>query len=155
MSEDFHSTSTITTTFSVSVYVLGYAIGPLFFSPLSEMYGRQIILNIATVHFVVWQIGCALAPNISSLIAFRLFAGMGGSACLTLGGGAISDMFKKEHRGSAMSIFTFGPLFGPVLGPICGGFIAQQAGWRWVSIQFLRCDEDRLPKLSNRSSGPS
>jgi multidrug resistance protein len=137
MSEDFHSTSTITTTFSVSVYVLGYAIGPLFFSPLSEMYGRQIILNIATVQFVVWQVGCALAPNISSLIAFRLFAGMGGSACLTLGGGAISDMFKKEHRGSAMSIFTFGPLFGPVLGPICGGFIAQQAGWRWVSIQFL------------------
>lgn len=97
------------------------------------MYGRRIILNMATLHFVVWQIGCALAPNITSLIIFRLLAGMGGSACLTIGGGVIADMFVKEQRGTAMAIFTFGPLFGPVLGPICGGFIAQNAGWRWVS----------------------
>ncbi|KAJ9609089.1 hypothetical protein H2200_006860 [Cladophialophora chaetospira] len=137
MSEDFHNTSTILTTFSVSVYVLGYAIGPLFLSPLSEMYGRQIILNIATIHFVLWQIGCALAPNISALIVFRLLSGMGGSACLTLGGGAIADMFEKENRGKAMSIFTFGPLFGPVLGPVAGGFIAQQVGWRWVFWTLL------------------
>ncbi|ETI29614.1 hypothetical protein G647_02067 [Cladophialophora carrionii CBS 160.54] len=137
MSKDFHNTSTISTTFAVSVYVLGYAIGPLFFSPLSEMYGRQIILNAATVHFVVWQLGCALAPNIASLTVFRLLSGMGGSACLTLGGGAIADMYEKEQRGTAMTIFTFGPLFGPVLGPICGGFIAQQAGWRWVFWTLL------------------
>ncbi|KAF2098970.1 MFS general substrate transporter [Rhizodiscina lignyota] len=135
--KDFHDTSTFLSTFAVSVYVLGYAIGPLFLSPLSEMYGRRIILNIASIHFVVWQIGCALAPNISALIVFRLFSGMGGSACLTLGGGTIADLFVKEHRGMAMSIFTMGPLFGPVLGPICGGFIAQQAGWRWVFWTLL------------------
>ncbi|KAJ5118391.1 hypothetical protein N7526_010028 [Penicillium atrosanguineum] len=57
---------------------------------------------------------------------------MGGSACLTIGGGVVSDLFKAEQRGLAMSVFSFGPLFGPVLGPICGGFIAQGAGWRWV-----------------------
>lgn len=59
---------------------------------------------------------------------------MGGSACLTIGGGVVSDLFKPEQRGLAMSVFSFGPLFGPVLGPICGAFIAQGAGWRWVSI---------------------
>ncbi|OAL36194.1 hypothetical protein AYO20_04608 [Fonsecaea nubica] len=134
---DFNNTSTILSTFVVSAYVLGYAIGPLFLSPLSEIYGRRIVLNIASLHFVVWQIGCALAPNISSLIVFRLLTGMGGSACLTIGGGTIADMFEKEQRGLAMSIFTAGPLFGPVLGPICGGFIAQGAGWRWVFWTLL------------------
>lgn len=82
---------------------------------------------------MVFQIGCALAPNLSALIVFRLLTGIGGSACLTIGGGVVSDLFAAEQRGLAMSIFSFGPLFGPVLGPICGGFIAHGAGWRWVS----------------------
>lgn len=92
-----------------------------------------MILSIANCFFVLFQIGCALAPNLSALIVFRLLTGIGGSACLTIGGGVVSDLFAAEQRGLAMSIFSFGPLFGPVLGPICGGFIAQGAGWRWVS----------------------
>jgi MFS family permease len=67
-----------------------------------------------------------------ALIAFRFLAGMGGSACLTIGGGVISDSFSVENRGMANSVFTIGPLFGPVLGPILGGFITQRATWRWV-----------------------
>ncbi len=70
---------------------------------------------------------------------------MGGSACLTIGGGVVSDMFEPEQRGLAMSIFSFGPLFGPVLGPICGGFIAEGAGWRWVG---------QHPQQSVQSQGP-
>jgi len=81
---------------------------------------------------VVWQIGCALAPNIGSLVCFRFFAGLGGSGCLTLGAGVIADLFVVEARGLATSIWSLGALFGPVVGPICGGFVAQQIGWRWV-----------------------
>lgn len=106
--------------------------GPLVLSPLSELYGRQPVLNIANIFLTVWQIGCALAPNVSALIVFRLFAGMGGSACLTIGGGIIADLFIIENRGMATAAFSIGPLFGPVIGPIIGGFIAQRAGWRWV-----------------------
>jgi MFS family permease len=66
------------------------------------------------------------------LIGFRFLAGIGGSACLTVGGGIISDLFPIEQRGTANAMFSIGPLFGPVIGPIIGGFIAQRAGWRWV-----------------------
>jgi MFS family permease len=59
-------------------------------------------------------------------------AGLGGSACLSIGGGVIADLFVIQERGLANAIFVIGPLFGPVVGPIVGGFIAQQAGWRWV-----------------------
>lgn len=111
--------------------------GPLILSPLSELYGRRIVLNVATTLFVLFQIGCALSPNIAALIVFRTITGMGGSACLTIGGGVISDLFAPEQRGLAMSIFSLGPLLGPVIGPICGAFIAQDVGWRWVSINAI------------------
>ena len=107
-------------------------VGPLFLAPASEIYGRRRVLGAANCFFVVWQIGCALAPNLGSLIAFRFLAGIGGSGCLTLGGGIIADMFVPRERGGASSVYAMGPLFGPVVGPIIGGFIAQRAGWRWI-----------------------
>ncbi|KAK6386870.1 hypothetical protein LTS17_000134 [Exophiala oligosperma] len=118
--------------FSVSVYVLGYAFGPLVLAPMSEICGRRIVLTCTNIFFVAWQIGCARAPNIGLLVFSRFMAGIGGSGCLTVGAGLIADMFPVAQRGMATSIWSAGPLFGPVVGPICGGFIAQQAGWRWV-----------------------
>ncbi|KIN00177.1 hypothetical protein OIDMADRAFT_104150 [Oidiodendron maius Zn] len=132
MDEDFHNTNTTISAFTVSIFVMGYAVGPLFLSPLSEIYGRRPVLGCANAFFTLWQIGCALAPNISSLIVFRFFAGIGGSGCLTIGGGVISDLFRREQRGMATAVYSLGPLLGPVIGPICGGFLAQRAGWRWV-----------------------
>lgn len=101
-------------------------------APLSEIYGRRLILSCANWFFVLWQIGCALAPNIACLIVFRFFAGMGGSGCITLGAGVIADLFPVHQRGVATSIWSMGPLLGPVVGPIAGGFVGQALGWRWV-----------------------
>lgn len=132
MDQTFHNTSLLLSSLTVSIFVLGYCIGPLILAPLSEIYGRRFVLTGANVFFCVWQIGCALAPNLSSLIVFRLLAGIGGSGCLTIGGGVISDLFHSDRRGLATAIYSLGPLFGPVIGPICGGFIGQRIGWRWV-----------------------
>ncbi|TVY78285.1 MFS transporter prlG [Lachnellula suecica] len=132
MDAEFHNTSAILSGLAVSVFVLGYVIGPLFLAPLSEIYGRRIVLTCGNTFFCVWQIGCALSPNLSALIVFRFLAGIGGSGCLTLGGGVIADLFYADRRGVATAIYSLGPLFGPVIGPICGGFLSQRVGWRWV-----------------------
>ncbi|EWZ28243.1 major facilitator superfamily domain-containing protein [Fusarium oxysporum Fo47] len=131
VNKDLHNSSRILGSWSISIFLLGYSLGPLFLSPLSEIYGRRIVLNLANIFFCAFTLGCALAPNLGSLITMRLLAGLGGSACLTLGAGVISDLFLREQRGRAMSMYSLGVMFGPVLGPICGGFIAQRAGWRW------------------------
>ena len=89
MDMDFHNTDATISAFTVSIFVMGFAVGPLFLSPLSEIHGRRPVLGCANAFFCVWQIGCALAPNISTLIVFRFFAGIGGSGCLTIGGGQI------------------------------------------------------------------
>ncbi|RDW71563.1 hypothetical protein BP6252_08126 [Coleophoma cylindrospora] len=148
MDIEFHNTSTILDSFAVSVFVLGFALGPLLFSPLSEVYGRRPVLNAANIMLTLWEIGCALAPNIGALIGFRLLCGIGGSACLTIGGGVIADLFPVEQRGKANAVFSFGPLFGPVIGPIIGGFISQRAGWRWVYwILLMACGTVTLANI--------
>jgi multidrug resistance protein len=129
---DFNSTSQTVGSFIVSIYVLGYALGPLFIAPMSEVYGRLPVYHICNVMFTVWSIACAVAPNIGSLLVFRLFAGIAGSCPITIGGGSIADVFSQKERGGAMALFALGPLFGPVIGPVAGGYLAQAAGWRWV-----------------------
>ncbi|KAG4028901.1 hypothetical protein MFRU_018g00130 [Monilinia fructicola] len=130
--KEFHNTSLILSSFTVSIFVLGYVVGPLILAPLSEIYGRRYVLTGGNIIFCVWQIGCALAPSLESLIGFRFLAGLGGSGCLTIGAGVIADLFHADRRGLATSLFSLGPLFGPVVGPIAGGFVAQRIGWRWV-----------------------
>ena len=79
---EFGNTNEIIGAMTVSIYLLGYVIGPLFLAPLSEIYGRRVVLSAANAFFCVWQIGCALAPSIEALIVFRFFSGIGGAGCL-------------------------------------------------------------------------
>ena len=129
---DFQSSDETIGSLIVSIYILGYAIGPLFLAPLSEVYGRLPVYHICNSFFIVWTIACALAPNIGALLVFRVLAGVAGSCPLAIGGGSIADLFIQQQRGTAVSIFTIGPLKGPVIGPVAGGFLTEDAGWRWV-----------------------
>jgi len=118
LNEEFHNTNEIVGAMTVSIYLLGYVIGPLFLAPLSEIYGRRPVLTATNIFFCCWQIGCALAPDIESLIVFRFFSGIGGAGCLTLGAGVIADVFRTDERGFAMGIYTLGPLIGESYPPL-------------------------------------
>ncbi|KAJ6148920.1 major facilitator superfamily domain-containing protein [Penicillium samsonianum] len=117
----------------VSIFLLGYAVGPLFLSPLSEIYGRYIIITVASTFFCVWLIGCALAPSLNTLILFRFLCGVGGSASQTIGGATIADLFPVHERGRALGIWSLGPILGPSCAPVIGGFVAESIGWRWAN----------------------
>ncbi|KAG8755599.1 hypothetical protein FRC11_005916, partial [Ceratobasidium sp. 423] len=117
---------------TLSVFVLAYAVGPLFFGPLSELYGRRIILQGSNLFFLAFNIACSRAKTSSQLLAFRFLAGLGGSAPLAIGGGTISDLWAPEERGMAMSLYSLAPLTGPAIGPVAGAWIAERASWRWV-----------------------
>lgn len=114
----FGSDSPQLASFVVSVYLIGYAFGPLVIAPLSEMYGRLPFYNICNVLFVIFSVACALSPNLVALIIFRLLSGVAGSCPQTIGAGSLADMIGPEKRGVAMSWWVSGPLLGPVVGPI-------------------------------------
>jgi multidrug resistance protein len=128
----FDEQSNLIATFVVSIYLLGFAIGPLIIAPMSEIYGRMPIYNICNVLFIIFNVGCALSTSMGMLIAFRFLAGCAGASPLTLGGGTIADMFPPEQRAGAMAIYSLGPLLGPILGPVAGGFLVASVSWRWV-----------------------
>lgn len=129
---DLHSDSPSLAAFVVSVYVLGFAFGPLLIAPLSEIYGRLPVYHACNVGFVAFLAGCALAPSLGALIAFRFLSGAFGSSPLSNGGGTVADIVRQERRGRAMAVFSIGPLVGPIVGPVAGGFLAAAKGWRWV-----------------------
>ncbi|KAJ5381066.1 uncharacterized protein N7496_003494 [Penicillium cataractarum] len=124
--------STPVATLGLSLYVLGFAIGPLFWAPVGEVYGRQVSFFISLLFMAAFLAGCAGAQNIWTLCILRFFAGSFGSAPLTNGGGTISDIFSARQRGLGLSLYAAAPFLGPSLGPIIGGFLGMKAGWRWV-----------------------
>ncbi|KAF4630957.1 hypothetical protein G7Y89_g7185 [Cudoniella acicularis] len=111
---EFKSTNVVLASFVVSVYILGFAFGPLVLAPLSEIYGRLPIYHICNAGFLAFTIACALATNLNILIGFRFLAGIFGSAPLVNGGGTIADLVVQEKRGRAMSAFVLGPMVGPI-----------------------------------------
>ncbi|RSL55704.1 hypothetical protein CEP54_009236 [Fusarium duplospermum] len=128
---DFESTNTELGAFVMSVYVLGFAFGPMILAPLSEMWGRVPVYHVCNVFFLAFTIACAVAPSLDTLIVFRFLAGTFGAAPMTNGGGSIADMFPAEERAGVMAVFSVGPLIGPIIGPVIGGFLTEAKGWRW------------------------
>ena len=129
---EFHSTSSVTATFLLSIYILGFAFGPLLVAPLSETFGRTPLYNYGNVLFTAFTIGAALSNNLGMLFAFRFLMGVSGSVPITIGSGSIADIIPVENRGRAMSAWALGPLLGPCIGPVAGGYLIAAAGWRWV-----------------------
>lgn len=132
ISSEFNITSSIEQSLVLSIFVLAYAVGPLFLGPLSEIFGRVIVLQVANLLYLIFNLACGFAQTSGQLIAFRFLSGLGGSAPLAIGGGVLSDLFTAEQRGKAISIYSLAPLLGPAVGPIAGGFITENTTWRWV-----------------------
>lgn len=129
---EFHSSSSTTATFILSIYILGFAFGPLIVAPLSELYGRSLLYNVGNLLFTIFTVGAALSNSIGMLMAFRLLMGLAGAVPITIGSGSIADVMPVEKRGRAMAAWALGPLLGPCIGPVAGGFLIEAAGWRWV-----------------------
>lgn len=119
-------------TLGISLFVLGFAVGPLLWAPLSELYGRQYLFTGTYMMLTIFNAGAAGANNAATLIVLRFLAGTFGSSPLTNAGGVIADMMQANQRGIGMSIFAAAPFLGPVIGPIVSGFVSQSTSWRWV-----------------------
>jgi MFS family permease len=129
--EQFGATTEVAT-LGVSLYVLGFALGPLLWAPMSELFGRQSVFITTYCGLTIFCAACIGAKNIESLLIFRFLAGAFGSSPFTNSGGVIADMFMARQRGLALSAFALAPFLGPVIGPIAGGFLGMAAGWKWV-----------------------
>ncbi|KAI4816168.1 MFS general substrate transporter [Aureobasidium sp. EXF-8845] len=146
-----------------SLFVLGFAFGPIVWSPFSELFGRKIPLFIGFFAFAIFQIPVAVAQNVYTIFICRFFGGFAASAPLGIIGGLLADMFGPVDRGIAVAVFASATFIGPVAGPIVGGFIVMShLGWRWTAwitlimamffgiIGFIVIPETLAPVLLSR-----
>lgn len=116
----------------VSIFLIGYILGPMIFAPLSEHYGRKIVMIGTFLVFTAFVLGCALAPTFGSLVVMRLIVGIGASTPISVIGGIYADIYNTSRgRGTAVAAFMAATTWGPVCGPTISGYMAT-VGWRWV-----------------------
>ncbi|KAF2145738.1 uncharacterized protein K452DRAFT_265037 [Aplosporella prunicola CBS 121167] len=117
----------------VSLYVLGFATGPILWAPASELYGRRLPLVISSFGFSIFFIACATAANLQTVLISRFWSGFFGACPLTVVAAVFSDMFDNRTRGIAITVFSMTVFTGPLLAPFTGGFITMSyLGWRWT-----------------------
>jgi len=122
---------------TVSMFVLGFALGPMSWAPMSELYGRQYVFIGCFVLCTIVAGASIASQNIATLLVLRFLAGVFGSSSIVNSAAVISDIFVAKERGLAVMVYTSAPFLGPTLGPICGGFLAQYEGWRWVNAMTV------------------
>ncbi|KAK8246722.1 major facilitator superfamily domain-containing protein [Phyllosticta capitalensis] len=123
----------------LSLYVAAYGIGPLLWSPLSEIpfIGRNPPYLITFGIFVILLVPDALAPNFDTLMAMRFLLGFFGSPCLATGGASLQDLYSFIKLPYALSVWALAATCGPALGPIISGFSVAAKNWRWSQWEML------------------
>ncbi|GJC81560.1 efflux pump vrtL [Colletotrichum liriopes] len=116
----------------LSIFLLGFAFGPLLASPLSETYGRMRVIQSWNLLYTIFNAVCGTSQSREAIIALRFVSGFFASATLGIGGGTISDLFRSNERGKGIAIYSWCSVAGPLFGVILGGFVAKYTTWRWA-----------------------
>lgn len=131
ISEEFNVSQQLVV-FNVSLYVFGFALGPLIWAGMSETFGRRWSLLPALFGLGVFSIGSAVSRSASALFITRFFGGVFGSGPVSNVGASLGDMYPPKLRGKAVSLYALAVVGGPTLGPVIGSALTVKASWRWT-----------------------
>ncbi|KAI1195222.1 major facilitator superfamily transporter [Nemania serpens] len=133
------SVNAIEVSLGLALFVLGYGVGPLIWSPLSELpsVGRSPVYFWTMLVFVLLSIPTALVTNYPGLIVLRFLQGFFGSPCLANGGASLGDLYDNMHLPYALIGWVTAGYCGPALGPLLSGFSVPVLGWRWSLLEIL------------------
>ena len=135
---EWFSTSSSAASLSMTMGMLGLALGQLFIGPLTDKYGRKWILVASMVLFCIASVLCVYAPDIYMFNAMRLLQGIGGSGGLVISRSMAADMFSGRKLLEFMALLMAINGVAPVLAPVIGGTTARFFSWRGVFV-LLTC----------------
>lgn len=121
-------------TLPLTMFVFGYGIGPMVFSPMSEnaRFGRTTIYIVTLFIFFILQIPTALANDIASLSVLRFLAGFFASPCLATGGASFGDVTAMPYMPVSISVWSIAAVCAPSLGPLFGSILTVKGGYHWT-----------------------
>ncbi|TGO48450.1 hypothetical protein BOTNAR_0475g00070 [Botryotinia narcissicola] len=143
---DFHSTNGSIASLTISIYTIGYCLGPLLIAPISELYGHVTVLHPGYIGFMLALAVCGSSKSLPLFVVFRAIMGFAAITFVLMGPAIVADLIPREQRGLALSIMSTGPV---VLGPVIGGYIVENFGVLF-SISLIILKETYTPVVLNR-----
>lgn len=131
IAQDFGVSEEVTV-LNVSLYVLGFALGPCLWAPISEVWGRKISMLPPMFCLGLFSIGTALSTNLASILVTRFFGGVFGSASVSNVSAALGDFWSREARGTAVSFYAIMVVGGPTIAPVVGAALTENLSWHWT-----------------------
>ncbi len=131
---DIFSTTESMVNLTLSSYFITYAIGLLFWGPLSEKFGRKPILLIGIGAYMLASIACAMAGSIEHLIGSRVLQAFAGSAITVVSTAIVKDMFEGREREKIMATIMSLVIIAPMVAPVLGAFLLKVASWRMMFV---------------------
>jgi DHA2 family multidrug resistance protein len=98
----------------------------------SSLIGRKRFYMSCVAVFTISSFLCGLAPNLATLIFFRVLQGAGGGGLQPSEQSILADTFAPEKRGMAFAVYGMAVVVAPAIGPTLGGFITDNYSWRWI-----------------------
>ncbi len=124
--------SEATIQYSIGSFLLGTAFGPLFAGPLSDAIGRRPVLIVGLIGFAIFSVACALVQSGETLVVFRFFQALTGSASLLAGRTLMADLYSGDELSKKQSIIMIVIVIAPMVAPILGGWVSGNWGWRYI-----------------------
>lgn len=119
---------------AISIYIIGLAVGQLFYGPLSDALGRRPLLMTGLALYAVGSIAAALAPGLRTLLVARLVQALGGCAGLALGRAIVRDTTDADSAVRQLALLNLMIMIGPGFAPVVGGAVSAAAGWRAIFV---------------------
>ena len=129
--------STAETQLTISSYLVGFAIGQIFYGPLADRHGRKPVLIGAMALYCAASLVCALSTSIEMLIAARALQALGGAGGIVLARAIVRDLYSGARAGRELSLIGAVMALAPVLAPLIGGVLQTALGWRSVFFTLV------------------
>lgn len=119
---------------TMASYLIGIAVGQLFYGPISDRFGRKPPLYVGFALYALGALGCALANSMFMLMSMRVLQALGGCAGIVIARAIVRDRCQPHEAARAFSILMMIVSLGPIVAPTLGGWVVAAFGWRAVFI---------------------
>ena len=116
----------------MSLFMLGFAVAPLFYGPVSDRYGRKPVVVFACTLFAIAGIGCAFARSLPTLLVWRVVQGAGAGASMTITLAIVRDLFEGQAARTRLSYVSIATMVVPMIAPSAGAALLALGGWRVI-----------------------
>lgn len=122
---------------TLSVFLMGFAAGQLFYGGISDRHGRKPVLYVGLLIYLAGTLGCIFAPDINTLIGARFVQGLGGASTPVLARAMVSDSYSRVDAARVMASIAGAMALIPAIAPVIGSWLLYVFEWRAHFVLLL------------------